>query len=36
MNKKLKEQLAAKKEVATSDSKIPHLMYINVKTPEDV
>ena len=35
-NKKLKEQVAAKKEVATSDSKISHLMYIDVKTPEHV
>ena len=35
-NKKLKEQVAAKKEVATSVPQIPHFMYIDVKTPEHV
>ena len=35
-NKKFKEQVAVKKETATSDSKIPHLMYIDVRTPEHV
>ena len=34
--KKLKEQVVAKEEVATSDLKIPHLMYIDAKTPEHV
>ena len=35
-NKKLKEQVAAKKEVAISDHWIPYLMYIDVRTPEHV
>ena len=35
-NKKLKEQVAAKKEAATADPKILHLMYIDVKTTEHV
>ena len=35
-NKKLMEKVAAKKEVATSDVKIPHFMYIDVNTPEHV
>ena len=35
-NKKLKEQVAAKKKVVNSESKILHLMCIDVKTPEHV
>ena len=35
-NKKLKEQVAVRKEVAMSDSKIPHLMYRDVRSPEHV